>query len=501
MLYRTCGTGLFHQFDCSYSFLVDEMTKKNPGRGSRDGYLHYLRSFYLKILIWFWLAASLLLGALLITASVTVNPVTSLPEQHLLQAALDRYARLIVNELVQEKSPTDALKVLEDGETLPKDRYLVMVSPEGEWFGELTATTTAVRVAAALLSARKVDVVVNPSEIVIGPRVLEYQGEPWQMLMVWQTRALWWQRLVMMVEMHPGLLLMALVVSGLLCFLLVAWLINPLRRLQSNVRRITDGDLRARLPKKLTQRKDEVGVLCRDFNIMAERLEVLDQSKERLMRDVSHELRSPLTRLQLALALARSKAGDIAANEHERMERDIDRLNVMIGQILAWSRIETAINGESKEVFSFDQVIRNLVDNADFEAAMAGHSVLLVRCDTCSFYGVKEWLASAVENIVRNAIRFSPSGKNIEVRLLGRDDDIVISIRDYGPGVPEEDLEHLFEPFYRVDETRGGDNSGTGLGMAIAHAAVSNHGGVIMAENAHPGLRISIRLPLVDQNL
>ncbi|MCL6271615.1 ATP-binding protein [Sansalvadorimonas sp. 2012CJ34-2] len=472
------------------------MKKVNSGRGSRDGFLRYLRGFYLKILIWFWLAASLLLGVVLISVSITVNPEQSLPQQRELKESLSLYVRFLSAHLGTGHTPARALAAVKGSDTYANDSSLILVSPEGEWLSDAAVDTMSVKVAVTqLLNGHRIGFVVHPSEIIVGPNHLVYQGKAWHVFMVWQNHSLWWKRLMVMGRTYPGLLLLALLSSGFLCFLLVAWLVTPLRRLQSGVKQITDGDLDARLPEKLTQRRDEVGVLCRDFNVMAKRLQALDKSKQRLLRDVSHELRSPLTRLQLALALARSKAGSVASSEHERMERDIDRLNGMIGQILAWSRMSTAANGSAPEVFSFDEVIRELVDNADFEAAMAGHSVLLVRCDTCSFYGVAEWLASAVENIVRNAIRFSPSGKNVELRLLRGSSEVEICIRDYGPGVPEEDLCHLFEPFFRVDETRGGDNSGTGLGMAIAHAAVDNHGGIIMAENANPGLRITIRLP------
>ncbi|MTI13681.1 ATP-binding protein [Sansalvadorimonas verongulae] len=471
--------------------IVQALAMNESTRGS------LLKGFHRKILLWFWLAVALLLGAILITASVTIAPLDSMPAREALYDDLDHYGELIQEQLEVGKTMTAALGHVEEHKGFPDQMALVMIGPDGQWVTTRHHLDYPMLEVVRDMKQSKIHVSNISSFVVVGPTAVETSKGEWQLLMLWHSKALLWRRLFHIVSTHPVLIVMAFVASALLCLLLVISIISPLRMLQRRVRQVAAGDLDARLPKYLTLRKDEVGELCRDFNTMAERLETMDKTKQRLLRDVSHELRSPLTRLQLALALARAKSGDVAKCEHERMERDIDRLNDMIGQILKWSRMLTANFDQPKDSFSLDRALRDLVDNADFEAAVHDKAVVLMRCDHCVLYGDKDALTSAVENIVRNAIRFSPRDSRVEVRLKLSADTACVEVRDFGPGVPEDEIGHLFEPFYRVDETRGGDNSGTGLGMAIAKAAVDGHKGIIVAENAGPGLRTTINIPVV----
>lgn len=458
--------------------------------------VQWFKGFHRKILLWFWLAVALLLGAILITASVTIAPLDSMPAREALYDDLSHYGELIQEQLQAGRSMVKALDMVETHKGFPDQMALVMIGADGNWVSNRKKLEYPMLEVIHDMKQSRIHVSNISSFVVVGPTDVKYGDQEWRLLMLWHSKALLWRRLFHIVTTHPILIVMAFSASALLCLLLVISVISPLRMLQRRVRQVAVGDLQTRLPSYLTQRKDEVGELCRDFNIMAERLEVMDQTKQRLLRDVSHELRSPLTRMQLALALARSKAGDAALSEHERMERDIDRLNDMIGQLLQWSRMITAAFDKPKDSFSVDRVLRDLVDNADFEAAMNDKSVVLMRCDQCSLYGDEASFTSSVENIVRNAIRFAPQDSRVEVRLKRTEDEVYVEVRDYGPGVPEDDLKHLFEPFYRVDETRGGDNSGTGLGMAIAKAAIDGHKGTIVSENAEPGLRTTIRIPM-----
>jgi two-component system sensor histidine kinase CpxA len=228
---------------------------------------------------------------------------------------------------------------------------------------------------------------------------------------------------------------------------------------------------------------------------MAEQLETLVNNKERLLRNVSHELRSPLTRLQISLALARRKTPDAEA-EHARIEREIERLDELIGEIIRFSRIQHGLTELACEQVNLEGLLRQLVDDGDFEAQAQNKAVVLVKSLPLEICGVRDWLSSAAENIIRNAIRFTPEGASVEVTLEQNRRDAVIKVRDSGPGVPEAVLDAMFEPFFRVDETRGKENDGFGLGTAIAMGAVANHGGTIAAKNAHPGLEVTIRLPL-----
>ena len=230
-----------------------------------------------------------------------------------------------------------------------------------------------------------------------------------------------------------------------------------------------------------------------DFDQMAAQLNSLVGYKERLLRDVSHELRTPLTRLQLSLALARRKSGDVAQAEHDRIEKEADRLNHMVGQIIQWSRMETVVQ-MTPQNFALDQMLQRLVEDGHFEGEALGKGVELGQLDTFEIRGIQSWLSSAVENCLRNCIRFAPECTVITVGLQIQEEQAVITVRDRGPGVDEAGLARLFEPFFRAENNNGLSN-GSGLGLAIAARAVEYHGGTISARNAEPGLEFRIQLP------
>ncbi|MDB2384619.1 ATP-binding protein [Endozoicomonas sp.] len=289
--------------------------------------------------------------------------------------------------------------------------------------------------------------------------------------------------------------MIALGVSFLLCVILASYLVGPIRQLQGASRKLAKGHLGARVGNKVIRRKDELGELGQDFDVMAEQLESLVNSKQRLLRDVSHELRSPLTRLQLSLALARRKIPEANA-EHDRIEREIERLDQLIGQIIRYSRIQYGVSEQAWEQFNLQELIKQLVGDDDFEAQARNKAVVLVKSSEIHVRAIRDFISSAIENIIRNAIRFTPEESNIEVSLDHIGSHALVTVRDYGPGVPEDTLTSLFDPFFRVDETRGKENNGTGLGMAIAYGAVAFHKGAIIASNALPGLRVQIKIPL-----
>ncbi len=331
--------------------------------------------------------------------------------------------------------------------------------------------------------------------VVVGPRKVVLNGQPYELYLTKEMPRLvhWRVKQVMARQWH--LVIIALGVSFLLCVILARYLVGPIRQLQGVSRKLAKGDLSARVGTKVVRRKDELGELGQDFDVMAEQLESLLNSKQRLLRDVSHELRSPLTRLQLSLALARRKTPEAEA-EHDRIEREIERLDQLIGQIIRFSRIQHGVSEQAWEKVNLEQLIKQLVDDGDFEAQARNRAVVLNKSSEIKITAVRDFISSAIENIIRNAIRFTPEESSIAVSLEQEGADAVIQVRDYGPGVPEDTLEALFDPFFRVDETRGKENNGTGLGMAIAHGAVSFHKGSIKANNASPGLRVVIRLPV-----
>jgi signal transduction histidine kinase len=276
----------------------------------------------------------------------------------------------------------------------------------------------------------------------------------------------------------------------LLCYALALHLTWPVRKLQRAVDRFGKGDLTARAP---TARRDELGQLAREFNDMADRIQTLVNAERRLLMDISHELRSPLARLGVAIELARGKG---SAESLDRIQKEADRLNALVDELLEVTRAEGDPAHRRLEPIQVDDVLAAVVEDSQIEAAAHGCRVDLERADPALMRGDPELLRRAIENIVRNAMRYAPPDTAIEVRLKRIDGVAQITIRDYGTGVPEEALPYLFEAFYRVDSDRNRSSGGVGLGLSIARRAVELHQGAIHAENAHPGLRVEITLPV-----
>ncbi|HET9712920.1 MAG TPA: ATP-binding protein [Pyrinomonadaceae bacterium] len=297
-------------------------------------------------------------------------------------------------------------------------------------------------------------------------------------------------------------LLVVLVIGGIFCYWLARYLATPLFKLRTTTNELAEGNLGARVSTKLARRRDEVGQLGRDFNAMAERLEGMVKAQQRLLGDISHELRSPLARLGVALGLARQRSGAEANGALDRIERESDNLNEMISQLLALTRLESGTDGRKRTDVDLTALVREVVKDADYEARSLNRSVQVVSSDNCSINGVEELLRSAVENVVRNAVRYTPEGTAVEVALRKQngngDNFAVISVRDRGKGVPEEALEKIFRPCYRTEDARDRQSGGgTGLGLAITERAVRMHGGSVQATNAADGgLAIEIRLDL-----
>jgi two-component system sensor histidine kinase CpxA len=291
------------------------------------------------------------------------------------------------------------------------------------------------------------------------------------------------------------LAVLALVV-GVLSFALARYLARPVGVLRETTRRFGVGDLGARVGGRAVRRRDEIGALARDFDAMAERIEALVGSQRRLLRDVSHELRSPLARLRVALELARDRAGEGAGEPLDRIEHEAARLDDLIGQLLLLERLEIGEPDVEAAAFDLSQLLGEVVDDASFEAAPAGRDVLFEECPPVQTQGYPSLMRSALDNVIRNAIRHAPEGTSIEVALAAVDGGATVTVRDHGSGVPDEHLETLFEPFSRVADARERTTGGAGLGLAITRRAIEIHGGSVEARN-HPegGLEIAIHLP------
>ncbi|MGA2336779.1 MAG: ATP-binding protein [Terriglobales bacterium] len=342
------------------------------------------------------------------------------------------------------------------------------------------------------------------------------------------------KRYTLVLELPPGpraffgpndipLLGIAVILSGLVCYLLSWSVTSPVTRLRKAAQSLAAGDLSARAGAPSGGRSDELTELMRDFDRMAERIEGLVDSQSRLLKDVSHELRSPLARLSVALGLARQRAasevGPEAAPELElslnRIELEADRLNQLIQRLLTISRLESGTDGLRKTTLSLRELVEQVARDAEYETpgrpcrvTAPAHATNADATDT----GENEYdeflveadpdlLRSAVENAVRNATRYTAEGTTVEVRLewqqaANGENEIIVRVLDSGPGVPDEALPKIFEPFYRLDDARNGQTGGAGLGLSIADRAIRLHGGILRASNRKEGgLQVEIRIP------
>jgi two-component system sensor histidine kinase CpxA len=304
----------------------------------------------------------------------------------------------------------------------------------------------------------------------------------------------------------PGLII-AVISSGLVCYFLAAYMTKPVARLRAATQRLAAGDLTARAGYPNSKGGDEIAGLMRDFDTMAARLETLVKAQSRLLNDISHELRSPLARLNVALGLARQRSGAESAAMLERIELEAARLNELIGRLLTLARLEDGEQHAPATPVLLDEVVLNVAEDAEFEAqARHCHVQSEIPAGNWGVRGDASLLHSAVENVVRNAIRYTREGTTVAIHLERTESagsvEAVVRVTDCGDGVPADALEKLFQPFYRLDDARGRQTGGVGLGLAITERAVRFHGGRVSATNrAEGGLMVEIRLPLMPASL
>ncbi|MCM5571429.1 ATP-binding protein [Burkholderiaceae bacterium FT117] len=293
----------------------------------------------------------------------------------------------------------------------------------------------------------------------------------------------------------PGLgIAIGLLASLAFSAMLAAYLVRPIRHLRRAFADAADGRLETRVAGLMGRRRDEIAGLGEDFDRMAERLQKLIVSQRRLLHDVSHELRSPLARLQAAIGLARQNPARTAAML-DRIERDTQRLDALVGELLTLARLEANAADAPRQTVDLGELLREIVDDARFEAQAAGREVRLAAPGEAILVpkGHPGWLQRAFENVIRNALRHTAEGTAVEVGLRTAGDAVSVTVSDRGPGLPADQLEAVFEPFHR-GPAAGGD--GHGLGLAIARRALAAHGGTIVAASRDGGgLTMTMTLP------
>ncbi len=456
-----------------------------------------MRSLSLKIFLWFWLAV--LVGSLAFIAVAVW-----LPSQTFLGRAAQYFGfnlattgRLAI-DLHDQQSPDAMATFLGQIETLSAFN-LYIVDQEGMSLRSRPLPEAVQTVSQRAFSEDSVQAQGWTTHPVFAHPVASRSGQPH----------------VIVLELPAGLVNLisqmshaialrfaaALLASGLVCFLMVRYLTTPIRKLQSAVRNFAQGDLGVRVAPTIGSRKDEIADLGRDFDIMAERIETLVHAHEDLLRDVAHELRSPLTRLNVALEIARKHGDEKMAGYLNRIFNEGQKLSGLVTQVLTLSRLENINVERHLEPVRLESIIQRIVRDANFEKQKEGFSVEFELGQPILITADERLVHSAIENVVRNALRFSPKNTRVEItqKLIHQDRQAmaVVMVSDRGPGVPPEALKDLFRPFFRVNEKQGRSSGGAGIGLAIAYHAVTLHGGSIQAMNRdNGGLTVEFSFPV-----
>ena len=379
-------------------------------------------------------------------------------------------------------------------------RKVNVVDDQGRaWYAGEGQIPNSSDIVARTLESGKEEIDFSDEERSLGASPIEFpDGRRLVLLFQWERgapRSLFWGSTPAYLRL-AGVLLAGIV----LCYLLALYLASPIRKLREATNRLAEGDLSTRVGPKVGRRRDEISDLAHDFDAMAERIESLLLSQQRLTRDISHELRSPLARMNVALEIAKKKAPLDMSPQIQRIENESQRLNDMISRLLTLSKLETGSQDFDRYEINLRSLVEQVAADADFEAAAKNRSVKVVRADDCRIVGSDALIRSAVENVLRNAVRYTKEGTAVEVSLSNGDDKARITVRDHGEGVPEQELSNLFKPFYRVGEARDRGSGGTGLGLAIAEQAVRLHKGTIRAKNENDGLAVEIVLNCEGKN-
>jgi two-component system sensor histidine kinase CpxA len=484
-----------------------------------------MRSIFLKIFLWFWLTVVLIASILEIIAAVSRSNAEQAEWQNRIfvageaARAVDIYERqgaaalrehfqnlpkrpmpvYLIDEhgieVLGQKVPEQAVQIVRKDPESPVPSILLGPGTEDETVpaqGAPAEPSMSVPVSPNAIRER-------PPTAVRAERVRGASGRQYTFLAVVPPLSL--KTFLTSLSLEITLRLIAvLLIAGIFCFWLARHITAPVAQLRRTANKIALGDFsaRARIPK----RKDEIGVLGRHFDQMTERIETLLGDHQRLLSTVSHELRSPLTRLSVAAALLRQCPEEEKLEYVDRIELETEHLNKLIAQLLTLSRIESGIDATSrKETIDLANLVQEVAADGDFEAHGRSRSVTVGAIDPCVTTGIADQVRRAIENIVRNAIRHTKVNSEVKITLQRRGTDLaptaVVQVRDHGPGVPDAELEKIFLPFFRVSSPDEVNSDGSGLGLAITERIARTHGGSVRAANAPDGgLIVELELPV-----
>ncbi len=453
---------------------------------------------FLKIFLWFWLAIALVVGALtLVTVTLQTDP--SLNRwQSGIGDALNVYADTArqIDENEGENGVQEFLQRLQSSGEIEKV-CLANREKNNRCFDELDGKHAQPLINKAFESDSVEFEFFAPEENYVARKFTTRRGE--NFVLAIEIEKPKFSPFAADGRTRLLRILAVILTAGLLCYGLARYLAAPLAKLRQATKQFAAGDLSVRVFPMIGKRRDEISGLAEDFDEMAARIENLIAAQKSLITDISHELRSPLARLGVALEIARSKSNSETQPSLDRIERESARLNEMISQLLLLSKLETGTQSIEKQPVNLDAIVRDVTVDAEYEASSGGITVKLLTDDKCVVSGEARLLRSAIENVVRNAVRHTPEKASVEVALRRENQTAIIVIRDFGSGVAPEDLDKLFRPFFRVEYARTRSSGGFGLGLAIAERAILAHGGTISAVNGEPsGLSVRIELPVLS---
>lgn len=456
-----------------------------------------MQSLFLKIFLWFWLATGVVGLALLTATEITRSEPVAKQWRYMTGNAVGVYAETAVEVLERDGGP--ALVVYLERVERASHIRAVMYDERGEEVTGRSEPAGARELAERARGSDQPEFRFLTGTTLIARRVLTRDRVPYVL-----AGEVPLGQLAPLQAADPAALalrlLAVLLAGGAVCYALARYISAPVGKLRAGVRRLAEGDLTVRVSPRMAGRRDELADLGHDFDLMAGRIESLVLSQRRLLGDISHELRSPLARMAVALEFARQRSGPQASGALDRIEREAERLNELIGQLLTLTQLEMDSKEPEKTEFDLSELVGEVAADADFEARGLDRTVRVIESEECSVVGDAALLRSAVENVVRNAVRYTAKNTEVEITLHCRRNDAnaaaIISVRDHGEGVPADALKDLFRPFYRVADARDRQTGGTGLGLSITQRAVLLHGGSVEAANAPGGgLRVEIRLP------
>ncbi|MEO8575022.1 MAG: ATP-binding protein [Pyrinomonadaceae bacterium] len=448
-------------------------------------------NLFLKIFLWFLVASAVMVGVVMfLNWTVTTEPVVS-RWQSSVRNQTTLYAATIeqIHGTQGEAGVREFLDRIRNVETVTQ---VNIVRADGKlWLSDTDDVSTYKNLIQDSLGSDAVELELSSTDTALTARSFKLSnGDEYTLVIRWdRLRPVpFFGESQLRYIRYLALLLAALLV----CYALARYLSSPIQKIRRATQKLAAGELGTRVGDGVGNRRDELAVLAKDFDVMAERIESLITSQKRLSRDVSHELRSPLARMNVALEIAKQKSNGEASPLLDRIEAESNRLNEMISRLLTLSRLETGSQDFERSEIDLTALVEQTVSDADFEATAVGKSVRITHADICNIIGSDELVSSAVENVLRNAVRYTRNGSAVEVSLKSENGRATVSVRDHGGGVPEDELQNLFRPFYRVGEARDRSTGGTGLGLAIAEQAIKAHKGSMNAKNTGDGLLVEM---------